>query len=732
MDAILILLFLHTSHTLFAPFNFAAPQFSAINPNQPVGNRNEQGANTQPPAAPMAPSKRRAGEDASAAAAASAALSASAKATKSKQADRTKVMEAMMNSCKSEMKEHVVGSVIGGASLETSHTDDMSEMTMMDDNASTTSMTTLGGNNPSVANNDTKKSSLSSGIPSQLNLPRGRVHPMADPNIARQANLIDEETIASHITNQRKPDVKRQPADQGSLSQMSFLPAGWKEIISKSKNKPYWQHPDFGRTWHYPGLPVALPDQQQSSQNHPELRRAPELKSAAASTDHCTDDDSMAQNSTSHLTLCDVAVEQGAQEEQKPQEHENGEKEHMPEENVNEIDNRSTTSSHRSKQPDPSPLAKFDPTPTHASSNQSQPTSPDTRRISEDYQKLLAPYQSIEKSVMSKALSVASSRQSKASFYDDNSSKCLTQEFAVTKDEEQVGVGTPSIGNSVREEDDDNDPVEFGDAQNEEAYEEEDVWNSCVNADLNSLSSDHVDIDALLTQRKTDSPMSTIRETLNDASPSSVVSSIDYGNVDDTSHKSSGDGKSSARNSNIDDVSLNSDGGYASQASQETFSKSAVKHANAGVESMSEDDFDNDGGQSPIFESHVHDDDADDSDDEEEVSRHKSRRKRSTVSAMNLSLDLKSESTGVLSDHRKRKFFPPGPLCSLQFLDEIEDGDFDTPLWRRMKRKRSSLTSVKRGVRFVSRNSSCKLPSDCCLTHSSLSSFRKLQPRRKS
>ena len=244
-------------------------------------------------------------------------------------------------------------------------------------------------------------------------------------------------------------------------------------------------------------------------------------------------------------------------------------------------------------------------------------------------------------------------------------------------------------------------------------------------ADLNSLSSDHVDVEALLSQRKNknDSPMSTIRETLNesavDASPSSAASSIDYGNVDDVSHKSnhdcrsvamshksSGDGKSSARNSDIDDISLNSDGGHASQSSQDTFSKSAVKDANAGVETLSEDDFENDeGGQSPIFESHAHDDDADDSDDEEEVTQHQSRRKKSTVSAMNLSLDLKRESAGGSSDQRKRKFFPPGPLCSLQFLDEIEDGDFDTPLWRRMKRKRSSLTSVKRGVRFELRQS---------------------------
>jgi hypothetical protein len=370
------------------------------------------------------------------------------------------------------------------------------------------------------------------------------------------------------------------------------------------------------------------------------------------------------------------------------------------------------------KQPDPSPLQKPDPTPTFTASNQSQPTSPDTKRISEDYQKLLAPYQSIEKSVASKALSVASSRQSKTSFYDDNSSKCLTQEFAVTKDDEEVGVGTPSIGNSVGELDDDNDPVEFDEAHDAEGYEEDDLMNDRQAADLNSLSSDHVDVDALLTQRKNDSPMSTIRETLDESavdpspssvvpSPSSAVSSVDYGNDDGMSHDGSDDGKSSARKSDVDELSQNSDDEVNSQSSQETLSKSAIKDANVAGEILSDDDddlvqYDNDDdGQSPTFESSLHDADDSDDDVDVEVSQHQSTRKRGTGDALNLSLDLSKESVGGSSDHRKRKFFPPGPLCSLQFLDEIEDGDFDTPLWRRMKRKRSSLTSVKRGVRFV-------------------------------
>ena len=55
----------------------------------------------------------------------------------------------------------------------------------------------------------------------------------------------------------------------------------------------------------------------------------------------------------------------------------------------------------------------------------------------------------------------------------------------------------------------------------------------------------------------------------------------------------------------------------------------------------------------------------------------------------------KSSSSHSRGDRKKKTFFPPGPLCSLQFLEEIENNEFDTPLWRRMKRKRSTLSSVK-------------------------------------
>jgi hypothetical protein len=706
---------------LLHPFIYAAPQFAVAVNNQPAGNH---AANPRPSAAPMAPFKKKGGEDADT----TPAVAAVARLNQSNNGsvDNAKVMEAMMNSCKDESEEScVVGSFVGGASLQRSHSEDMSEMTMLDDNASTTSMTTLGGNNNSLAHAKKKESSSSSagGIPSQLNLQR------MDPINTRQANLIDEETIASHITNQLKPSGQLQPIDRGSLSRKSFLPAGWKECFSKTKNRPFWKHPDWGSTWYNPGLSVALTNEQlQSTQQNVELDRAvqPKPKSSGASLDHRTDDESMAKNSTSHLASNEFAMQENIDDG-------------MPQENETD-EGSAASSSHSAKKPDPTPLKKPDPTATTATSHashRSQPTSPNSNKISEDYQKLLAPYQSIEKSVASKALSVASSRHSKASSTatGDISSQCLTQEeFTVTKDEEEVGLGTPSIGNSVGGLDNDDDPAEFDNAHDDEdGYEEDDdLMNDPQAADLNSLSSDHIDVDALLTQRKNESPMSTIRETADesavDPSPSSALSPVEFGNTDGMS-LGSVDVKSSARNSEHDGLGLSS--------SPETLSKSALKGANAG-ETLSDDDldqYDNDddgGGQSPIFESNV--DDVDESDDEVAVSHHQSRQKRDAVDALNLSLDLKKESIGGSSDYSKRKFFPPGPLCSLQFLDEIEEGEFDTPLWRRMKRKRSTLTSVKRGVRLLDDTLRVNCVDGVCLTCSILPyiCFRKLHTRHVS
>ena len=414
--------------SIYPSFIFVAPTFPVINQNQP-----ERGAHPHPrsSAAPSAPVKKRGEEDTGAIpppppppAADEAANEDALDRSKGRQADKAKIMEAMMNSCKNES---VVGSVVGGASLERSHSDDMSEMTMMDDNVSTTSMTTLGGDNASKTHARKKENSASLRIPSQLNVQRAA--PIEDQINTRQANLIDEETIASHITKELKPSGNPQPVNDDSVSRVTYLPAGWREVVSKSKNQTFWRHPDLGSTWYYPGIPVPTNIQQPSQNN--ELERAHEPEPSGPAHDHRDEDESVADNASTQLTSNDFAVKESAEDQ-------------PLQESVK--DDGSTATPFPSKQPDPSPVKKPDPTPTFTASQQSesksQPTSSNTKRISEDYQKLLAPYESIEKSVASKALSIAS-RQSKTSFHDDNSSKCLTQEFAIRKEEEEVGDGTP-------------------------------------------------------------------------------------------------------------------------------------------------------------------------------------------------------------------------------------------------------------------------------------------------
>ena len=664
----------------------------------------QRDSNQIPSIAPMAPSKKRGGNDNETA----PNLAAS---RKSDRVDNTNVLNAMMNSCKDGADESgVVGSFVGGASLQRSHSDDMSEMTMMDDNASNASMTTLG-DNPPLADCKTKRSASSMAAPSQLDdVPQ----PRADPNITRHANLIDEETIASHITNQLKHANRsqlRRNNDTDNQYQITFLPAGWKERISKSKNKPFWTHPDFPSTWHNPGLLVAK-NTKQPGQNvdidQPKGSGVVEDDGA----DNLADDASMARNASSHGRLEELEATKN-NEDKVPQE--------------NEIDVNSTMSQPTTKKPDPTPLnTKLDPSATASSHESKTSVTHAQRRISEGYQKLLAPYESIEKSVASKTLSVASSRHSRASSPGDVSSQCLTQEFAISEQAEEVGDGTPSIGNSDGRLDRDNDSHVFDTAQDDlDMDDEDDLLKTQQEGDLNSLASDHVDVAALLSQRKNNSPMSTIRESLNestaDPSPSSAISSADFENGDSMSHEESDDEKPPARDSVSDGLSLGSEDEVNSQSSHQTFSKSAVKDATIAVEEdddeVSDDDKsqfgDDDGGQSPVFEStsfqedddgggqspvfestsYQEDDDVSETEDEVEGSQHQSRRRRAT-----LPFDTSNESIGELSDYKKKKFFPPGPLCSLQFLDEIEEDVFDTPLWRRMKRKRSSLTSVKREV----------------------------------
>jgi hypothetical protein len=65
----------------------------------------------------------------------------------------------------------------------------------------------------------------------------------------------------------------------------------------------------------------------------------------------------------------------------------------------------------------------------------------------------------------------------------------------------------------------------------------------------------------------------------------------------------------------------------------------------------------------------------------------------------------KKRKLAPLKKVERRKTFPPGPLCSLQMLDLIEGGSLNTPLWRNGKRKRCTLTSLKRARAGKSRKS---------------------------
>ena len=671
--------------------------------NHCESNRYPSASKHHPSKAPMAPLKKKGDEDADTRSCVDVAINH----PMCKQVNNKKVKEAMLNSGKyTSEASRVVGSFVGGSSLQRSNSEDMSEMTMIDEQMSNTSMTTLGGNPCSQK----KKKSLSSsskifrqsenenGIPSSLHLQR------VDLINSRHANVIENETIVSRNTYQRKPSDHLRPlVDSNNSFSQSYLPAGWKECFSKTKKRPFYKHPDLGTTWFNPGFPMTMNMNGRVTFTNINATQSAAFKESPKSheslNEYRADDESIAKNSATNEFIIqstnEFTIQQSTKDHEIPQEEELDDlfvasTPNQPDEKNSSFQSIMSVTSHQSKQ-----------------------TSSNTKRISEDYQKLLAPYQSVEKSVASR----------QASSYGDISSKCLTQEFIIKKDDKEAAsaLGTPSIGNSigVAESENGGDPVEFDDC-----YEEEDdLMNDRQASDMNTLSSDHVDVDALLARCNHEYLMSTIRENLyelesaTEQTPSSVVSMADFGNDDDDemSHQGSDDGKSLSR------ISLNSNDGTLSQESEpsessshETSSKSAIKDANANAgKTLNDDDLihdDNyDNGQSPLFK-RFDINDATDSDDEVEDSQRQSKRNRAVINAMNLPFEHKQESTGS-SGYIKRRFFPPGPLCSLQFLDEIDAGEFDTPLWRRMKRKRSTFTSVKRGVRCfeLKRNVSCFL-----------------------
>ena len=212
---------------------------------------------------------------------------------------------------------------------------------------------------------------------------------------------------------------------------------------------------------------------------------------------------------------------------------------------------------------------------------------------------------------------------------------------------------------------------------------------SGIQRDTNSLASDHIDVDALLrhsSRGRHSSPLATIKEIMRESSGRKSTSSqvsLDGASVD-------GDriDVHSSEKSNTFQSSLSGD---LSRVSDDADKLAIENHRSQSFDDDAGDEFDcngfdlGGGGFSDDEESQISEQnhtmvDEHDANDSIEVSAKQVKRKRRKP----------------LVKKERRKTFPPGPLCSLQMLDLIEDGSLNTPLWRNGKRKRCTLTSMKR------------------------------------
>ncbi|KAL3790502.1 hypothetical protein ACHAWO_010225, partial [Cyclotella atomus] len=163
------------------------------------------------------------------------------------------VLEAMLNSTNNRaIKRHdasqteesgpsLIGSIIGGAALQSSASLDGSEVTMPSFSASK-----LVRGHQSVGTAEVFRNSGSISIPSN--------------NIQLAASNLSSIKFLRRPTAEESArlsmQIRAQLQSGYTYPSQIHLPAGWQVRISKSKGKPYYVHPDFGSTWHYPGLIV--------------------------------------------------------------------------------------------------------------------------------------------------------------------------------------------------------------------------------------------------------------------------------------------------------------------------------------------------------------------------------------------------------------------------------------------------------------------------------------------
>ena len=657
--------------------------------------------------------------------------------------DNKHVLEAMLKSGsnhhvgkKQPSDESLVGLIIGGASLKRADSADESEVTTLDyqvEDVSETSMTTrisategLGSCNVQHRhhNHHQPHQMAAATAPPPTKQKNSSVSDIfrassAPSNTNTNSNFHQELRRANTITSQATATKEiQQPA-----SSVVQLPSGWKQRWSKTKQKPYYVHPDFGSTWHCPGL-KPITNKQRDELFNVDAVTSQRVESNRGASFHANNNQSTHFPSTTSNTAA-AAEDAGVA--------------------YKGLDTTTTT--------------KMNPTVASPTETSSKLYSQDFE-VSSSYERANA---EMELAVQRAKERLIQDEEEEHGTEENNSFDPLEEQYSYSHDQEETD-GTVEFSNNDQggfdfdhdELDEDatantNSPApsldddvipspiasspdllssQHNDTEQEDSITDDDRTSSLLSTihedqnEMNSLASDHVDVDALLQKKlAAASPMPTIKELRMDSAQSKQSSQVSPDDDDDINNASYNDD-----NDELNRLYLDQKDSFSKQDSFETLSRgsdedddddttannNSVSNNNEAQQLVEqEDDFD-DQSSPMLFDNNDNGgfDDDDDNDDDDsaagggqleslERQSSKSRRKKSggLITGLNLDAALKKESRK--QPHRNRgpqkKIFPPGPLCSLQFLEEIQSKEFDTPLWRRMKRKRSTLESVARG-----------------------------------
>jgi hypothetical protein len=545
--------------------------------------------------------------------------------------------------------ESLIGSMVGGSSLQRSTSVDESEVTTVGyihEDSSQASMTTrfdhVESDRHGVKYHRPNKSEPSLGVRSQ--------------NIFRGKQISNAESPYQDFCRANTIYDQNQTTSDQSLDLQTHLPAGWKVRWSKTKQQPYWVHPDFGSTWHCPGLiPTVRPKKCQQ-----EL-----LKKC--------------QHKLFDYQLIFEGMQIRPSDNPRPSTA-------VPTHSVaykSALTSESDTASHMWRvlgdagNSVKSAINEYS-IPINAEATFVAPAIQTNRCNTKDTFLHYADAGGSEEKRAndSKSVDVSST---------ESSAECFTQDFEyIGRDEDE----TKSVTEIYYDKNKLKQDVEF-------EYDQLNDHDDSVGRNYHSEETSHEpsnddedDVDETISQGNNDEDGSSRLDNSADTGSSSAINSLPSDYVDvDALLKNEGK-KVISTLATIKEVNQSSDGYRTSEDSNDSSSslQNVSKNLRDSFEELSdgEDTCAVDFGATSLTDNKVSIGIRVDSDEKSHVSdgydpRAEKKKRR--------------HSSGSYGG--KKKFFPPGPLCSLQFLEEIERREFDSPLWRRMKRKRSTLASVR-------------------------------------